>query len=353
MQHLPACIYTSINAATFYCCKPCNKRMHQRPHTWPPASLFCELHPVLIVNDAPISDNDDSIEYIQCMQHTINRTTNLVMDNLPAEIAHYFPIKGTPASYLSLLNEHQPGSLGHECALAILCALKQCISFTFSPTLQHKTHPTSIWQMTSLTSSATFLPLQLHLVYFRPEAISETSLHSSIHSSKVNKLLPTPLTDNKAANDQPTHLGSFSLIAITHSPLVNGFGNPTTGISPRSSLVARYLISDISRTPTPCLSIYQDHQWWRPRFATYQHHSWPSTSSWYAPQLPLFCLPNGYTTNNWATQQCSPTNKSCHHLSTELCDLSTLIYKSSWTDQHPWWKQPKFFHQISLHSNSY
>jgi hypothetical protein len=75
------------------------------------------------VNAATISDNDDSIEYIQCMQHTLNKTTNLVMDNLPNEMLHHFP-HGTPASYLSLLNDHQPGSLGHECALAILYALK-------------------------------------------------------------------------------------------------------------------------------------------------------------------------------------------------------------------------------------
>jgi hypothetical protein len=45
------------------------------------------------------------------------------MDNLPAEMLHHFP-HGTPASYLSLLNDHQPDSLGHECALAILYALK-------------------------------------------------------------------------------------------------------------------------------------------------------------------------------------------------------------------------------------
>jgi hypothetical protein len=44
-------------------------------------------------------------------------------------------------------------------------------------------------------------------------------------------------------NDCPAHLGPSSLIAFTCSPLVNGFGNPTTGILPRSSLVARHLIS--------------------------------------------------------------------------------------------------------------
>ena len=44
-------------------------------------------------------------------------------------------------------------------------------------------------------------------------------------------------------NDQPMLLGSSSLISFTHSPFVNGLGDPTTGISPRHSLVARHLIS--------------------------------------------------------------------------------------------------------------
>jgi hypothetical protein len=45
------------------------------------------------------------------------------MDNLPTEMLHHFP-HGTPVSYPSLLNDHKPGSLGHECALAILYAFK-------------------------------------------------------------------------------------------------------------------------------------------------------------------------------------------------------------------------------------
>jgi hypothetical protein len=44
-------------------------------------------------------------------------------------------------------------------------------------------------------------------------------------------------------NDQPLHLGSSSLIAFTHFPVVNSFGNPTTKVSPRSALVARHFIS--------------------------------------------------------------------------------------------------------------
>ena len=42
---------------------------------------------------------------------------------------------------------------------------------------------------------------------------------------------------------RPSHLVSASLIAFTHSPLVNGFGEPTTGISTTASHVARCLIS--------------------------------------------------------------------------------------------------------------
>ncbi len=44
-------------------------------------------------------------------------------------------------------------------------------------------------------------------------------------------------------NDNPTNLGSSFLIAFTHSPLVNGFGDPSPGTPPRSSLAARFLIS--------------------------------------------------------------------------------------------------------------
>jgi hypothetical protein len=57
------------------------------------------------------------------MQHTLNRTTNLAINNLPPEMIHHFP-HGTPASFLSLLIDHESDSLGHERALAILYAFK-------------------------------------------------------------------------------------------------------------------------------------------------------------------------------------------------------------------------------------
>ncbi|KAI2489858.1 hypothetical protein MHU86_24734 [Fragilaria crotonensis] len=62
------------------------------------------------------------------------------------------------------------------------------------------------------------------------------------------QLTPSPydttLDSTRTSHIQtPAHLDSASLIAFTHSPLVNGFGEPTTGISPSASHVARVLIS--------------------------------------------------------------------------------------------------------------
>ena len=209
--------------------------------------FFREIHPVLLVNAATISDNDDSIEYIQCMQHTLNRTTNLVMDNLPNEMLHHFP-HGTPASYLSLLNDHQPGSLGHECALAILYALKtlHIIHFLTFPATQdapykHMPHDLSDI-IRNVPSFATTLSLFPNRSNFR-------DVPAFIHTFFQDQQVATNPFDRRqdsqrsSYNDQPLHLGSSFLIAFTHSPLVNGFGDPTPGISSRSSLVARHLIS--------------------------------------------------------------------------------------------------------------
>ena len=72
------------------------------------------------------------------------------------------------------------------------------------------------------------------------------SLHSSILSSKINKLLPTPLTENKIANAHPT---MTTLQTLALPPLLPSltlrlcFGDPSPGIPPRSSLYVRFLIS--------------------------------------------------------------------------------------------------------------
>jgi hypothetical protein len=129
-------------------------------------------------------------------------------------------------------------------------------------------------------------------------------------------------------NDQPTYLGSSSLIAFTHSPLlVNGFGNPTTGISPRNSLVARYLISaalqhhaSLSTKVTNC-----DDPDLQPTNIIIGHLP-PADMllNYHCSAFPMARLP----TTEQLNSQCSPTNKSCHHLSSDLCDRSRFIYKS-------------------------
>ena len=193
MQHLPACVDTSITAATFcfhyitanLATKECIRGLttdHLR-------HFFRELHPVLLVNDATITDNDDSIEYIQCMQHTLTRTINLVMDNIPTEIIHHFP-HGTPASFLSLLNDHQPGSLGHEC-------LKDIASHSF-------THLPSNTRCT-LDVYATW-PLWHHLQRFIP-----CNYNLSIFKQKQFS------TDDKTANNHPT---MANLHVMAHHPLL-------------------------------------------------------------------------------------------------------------------------------------
>ena len=142
MRHLPACVDTSFIAATFCLCyitvNHATKECIRDLTTDHLHCFFHELQPVLLVNAATISDNDDSIGYIPCMQHTLNRTTNLVMDNLPTEMVHHF-LHGTPASHLSVLNDYNPGSLGHKCALAILYAFKtlHLIHFLTFPVTQN------------------------------------------------------------------------------------------------------------------------------------------------------------------------------------------------------------------------
>jgi hypothetical protein len=98
---------------------------------------------------------------------------------------------------MSLLNDHQPNSLGHECVHVILNALKtlHVLHFLTYPATQDATYK-YMPQHDSLTASKMFHPLQQQIAFFqRDEAISETSLHSSIHSPKVNKLqLPFCIT---------------------------------------------------------------------------------------------------------------------------------------------------------------
>ncbi len=251
MQHLPACVDTSITAATFCLLFiSTNVRTVECIRDLTTDHLrhfFRELHPVLLVNDATISDNDDSIEYIKCMQHTLNRRTNLVMDNLLLLRCFITFLHGTSASNLSLLNDHQPGSLGDECALAILYALKilHLIYFlTFPATTQdapYKYMPHDLSDIIrNVPSFATTISLFLNRSNFRDVP---AFIHAFFQDQQATNFDRQQDSQRSFYNEQPMYLGSSSLIAFTHSPLVNSFGNPTSRISPRSSLVARHLTS--------------------------------------------------------------------------------------------------------------
>jgi hypothetical protein len=70
-------------------------------------------------------------------------------------------------------------------------------------------------------------------------------IHTSFQDQQVatNPFDKQQDSQRSSNNEHPTNLGSSSRIAFTHSPLVNGFCNPSPGIPPRSSLVTRHLIS--------------------------------------------------------------------------------------------------------------
>jgi hypothetical protein len=241
MQHLPACVDTSITAASF-CLSYITANLATKECIRDLTSddlhhFFHDLHPVLLVNDATISDNYDSIEYIQCMQHTLNRTTNLVMDNLPAEMLHHFP-HCTPASQ----NDHQPDSLGHECALKTLYLI-QFLTYPATQDAPYKDMPHDlsdiICKVPSFESMLSLFPKRRN---FRD---IPTFIHTFFQDQQVatNPFNRQQDSQQSSFNDQPTHHGSSSLIAFTHSPLVNGVGNPTANLSPRRSLFPRQLIS--------------------------------------------------------------------------------------------------------------
>ncbi|KAI2494361.1 hypothetical protein MHU86_20175 [Fragilaria crotonensis] len=124
MCNLPTCVDSSITAASF-CLRyiqsnPVTKQCIRDLTTEHLRHLMCNLYPILIAG----SDKDpNQEEFIQCIQHTFNRTTNLVMDNLSSEHRSQLT-NGTPSLFVSLLSDYEPGSFGHECSLSILYAFK-------------------------------------------------------------------------------------------------------------------------------------------------------------------------------------------------------------------------------------
>ncbi|KAI2499521.1 hypothetical protein MHU86_14987 [Fragilaria crotonensis] len=243
MRNLPACVDVSITAASF-CLRyiqsdAATKKCIRDLTTDHLRHFFRELHPVLTVDHTTIADNDDSIEYIQCMQHTLNRTTNLVMDNLPAELLQTNFPDGTPASYLSLLTDHEPDTPGHECALAILYAFKtlHLVHFLTYPSSQDSTFKFMPHDLSDIIrnvpSFATALRLFPNRSNFRdvPAFIHTFFQDQQVASNPFDKRQDS---QRSSYNEHPTNFGSTSLFAFTYSPLVNGFGDP----SPKSHLEA-------------------------------------------------------------------------------------------------------------------
>ncbi|KAI2489859.1 hypothetical protein MHU86_24735 [Fragilaria crotonensis] len=101
MCNLPTCVDSSITAASF-CLRyiqsnPVTKQCIRDLTTEHLRHLMCNLYPILIAG----SDKDpNQEEFIQCIQHTFNRTTNLVMDNLSSEHRSQLT-NGTPSLFVS------------------------------------------------------------------------------------------------------------------------------------------------------------------------------------------------------------------------------------------------------------
>ncbi|KAI2493726.1 hypothetical protein MHU86_20830 [Fragilaria crotonensis] len=170
------------------------------------------------------------------------------MDNLPAELLQTNFPDGTPASYLSLLTDHEPDTPGHECALAILYAFKtlHLVHFLTYPSSQDSTFKFMPHDLSDIIrnvpSFATALRLFPNRSNFRdvPAFIHTFFQDQQVASNPFDKRQDS---QRSSYNEHPTNFGSTSLFAFTYSPLVNGFGDPSPEIPPRSSQAARSLIS--------------------------------------------------------------------------------------------------------------
>ena len=251
MRDLPTCVDASNTVASF-----CIHYLHASPFTKTCIRdlttshlrhLFRELHPIL-TTECHTLDNHEDMEYIQALQHSFNRATNLVMDSLTTELRSKLD-NGIPSSYLELITDYEPDSFGHECALAILYAFKMLhlchflICFPDSESTNSCQPPELSDIIRNIPSFATALRLFPNRSNFRdiPSFINSFFLDQEVATIPFDKK-----NDSKHPpfDETPPHLASTILSAFTHSPLVNGFGNKTpTDISPQNSDLARSIIS--------------------------------------------------------------------------------------------------------------
>ncbi len=224
--------------------------------------------------------------------------------------------------------------------------LKDIASHSFSHVSSNTRCTLQVYATWSLTSSTTFFPLQLHLVYFWTEAISETFLHSSIISSKINKLLPTPLTDNMTANDHPTMI---NLHTLTHPALLHSL---TLHLI---TVLACCKTPHISCTPTPCKSIYQSTKVTNSDDPDLQPtniilgHLPPADMllNYHCSAFSMATEPTTEELNNAPQPRNLATTVAVNF---EICQDMPSTNHLAW---HPWWKQQILYCQISLHSNFY
>ena len=251
MRDLPPCVDASTTAASF-----CIRYLRATPFTRTCIRdlttshlrhLFCELHSVLTV-ECHTLDNNEDVEYIQSLQHSFNRTTNLVMDNLTPEQHSEFD-NGIPTSYLELLTDYEPNSLGHECALAILYAFKTLYLCHFLICFPDSEFANDCLP-SDLSDIIRNIPTYATALRLFPNRSNFRDIPSFLHTFFMDQQVATTPFDE--INDRehppfdktPIHIALASLTAFTHSPLVNGFGNqPPTKISPSNSHLARLVIS--------------------------------------------------------------------------------------------------------------
>jgi hypothetical protein len=188
-----------------------------------------------------------SSEFTQCIQHTFNRATNLVMDNLTSELRSHIsrhkkhPIFLLFASpwlwtwiYWTWMRPIHP--LCSQDVISHQPIHSRATSFMFLPpswTCQYHSKYSNVCNNTTLIPKPKQLQrcASLHYYIFPRSAIDYRPHDTNLDNTRTCHI------------QRPSHLDSASLIAFTHSPLVNRFGEPTTGISTTASHVAGCLIS--------------------------------------------------------------------------------------------------------------
>ena len=254
MRNLPSCVDVSITAASLclrYISSSAATQVCIHDLTTDHCRhLFRKLFPLLSIGSYTI-DSHGNIEYIQCLQHTFNRTINLVTDNMTFEQLSHFP-NGPPSTFHDLMLNHLPGSLGHQCSLSILLyAFKmpyQCPFLICSPIKNDAPD----YLPPNLTNIVRNVPTFATALRLFPNRSNFRDIPAFIHTFfKDNQVSTNPFNKkqeneyNKQDQEPPSHLVLITMIAFMHSPaLVKGLGHHTL-MPLQTSQVVRSIISRI------------------------------------------------------------------------------------------------------------